>query len=62
MAPPGSLAVTVVTAVPFSTRLRLAVAPPPSEVMTGGSFWLVTVTLMVWVSVRAPSLACTMTL
>ena len=39
----GSVAVTVVTAVWFSAALTAAVAPPPSEVMTGGSFPSVTI-------------------
>ena len=45
----------VVTAVLFSVTLIAAEAPAPFEVITGASFWLVTVTAMVCVSVRLPS-------
>ncbi|MEZ5729483.1 MAG: hypothetical protein R3E48_16725 [Burkholderiaceae bacterium] len=46
------MAATVVTAVMFSATLTDALAPPPSEVMTGSlSLTGVTVTLMAWVSV-----------
>ena len=58
----ASLAVTVVTAVLFSATLTAAFAPPPSLVMTGVlSLTGVTVTAIVCMSVRLPSLTCTMT-
>ena len=58
----SSVAVTVVTAVWFSTTLAVAVEPPPSEVITGtASFTSVTVTVMVCVSALVPSLAFTST-
>ncbi|MFC3533650.1 hypothetical protein ACFOLG_15875 [Vogesella facilis] len=38
----GSVAATVVTAVPFSAMFTVALAPPPLEVMTGASFTLAT--------------------
>ena len=57
-----SVAVTVVTAIAFSTTLTLAEAPPPSLVMTGLlSLTAVTVTAMACVSVFAPSLTFTIT-
>ncbi len=37
VSPSGSLAVTVVTAWPFSATLSAAVAPPPFEVMVGAA-------------------------
>ena len=57
----GSVAATVVTAVEFSTTLTAALAPPPLEVITGASFWLVTVTAMAWLSVSDPSETPTVT-
>ena len=57
----GSVAVTVVTAVVFSATEAAAVAPPPSDVMTGGSLTLVTVTAIACVSTRLPSETCTIT-
>src|SRR6266566_8255670 len=57
----GSVAVTVVTAVVFSATEAEAVAPPPFEVIVGGSFWLVTVTAISgdqgWVASSIGSLA-----
>ena len=43
-----SVAVTVVTAVVFSATTNAAVAPPPSEVMTGRSFTGATFTVIVF--------------
>ena len=43
-----SVAVAVVTAVVFSATTNAAVAPPPSEVMTGRSFTGVTFTVIVF--------------
>ena len=57
----GSVAVTVVTAVPFSARTKRAVARPPSDVMVGVSLPLTIVTAMDWVTTRLPSEACTWT-
>jgi len=58
----ASVAVTVVTAVPFSATETLAVAPAPFEVITGAlSLTSVTVTAIAWVSVRAPSETLTVT-
>ena len=58
----ASLAVTVVTGRVFSARLMAAVAPPPLLLITGVlSFTGVTVTAMAWVSLRNPSLTCTVT-
>ena len=54
MSPSGSELVTVVTAVWFSAAFTDAVAPPPFEVIAGASLTLVTVTVMVWRSVRVP--------
>jgi len=51
----SSSAVTVVTDVWFSSTLTSAVAPPPSEVITGASFTSSTVTVMVCTSVVMPS-------
>ncbi len=45
------MAVTVVTVVVFSATLTLAVAPPPSLVMTGATF---TVMLTTSISVSGP--------
>ena len=54
--------VTVVTAVLFSATDTLAELPAPLDVMTGASFWFVTVTAIVCVSVPpAPSEAATIT-
>ena len=41
----GSVAVTVVTAVVFSRIVTAAVAPPPFDVIRGGSFTFVTLTV-----------------
>ena len=58
----GSVALTSVTAVVFSATFTVAAAPPPLEVITGGSLTLVTVTAIVWVSVPPrPSATCTVT-
>ena len=57
-----SVAVAVVTAVVFSLTLRLALAPPPSLVMTGAwSLPSVMVTVRAWVSVCTPSRTSTIT-
>ena len=45
----------------FSAIVRAAVAPAPSEVITGASFTLVTVAASACVSVKTPSLALTIT-
>ena len=57
-----SVAVAVVTAVVFSAIVSAAVAPPPSEVKTGASFALTTVTAKSCTSVKTPSetLICTL--
>jgi hypothetical protein len=47
--------------IPFSFTVILAVAPPPSEVMTGASLTLVTVTASARVTAFVPSLARTIT-
>ena len=57
----GSAAVRVVAAVVFSLTDTVPVGPPPADVITGASLVLVTVTLMVWLSVRFPSETCTVT-
>ena len=58
----ASVAATVVTAVPFSATLTVALAPPPSLVITGLlSLTDVTVTAIACVSVNVPSLTCTVT-
>ncbi len=59
----ASLAVTVVTAVPFSATFTLAVAPPPLLVITGAlSLTGVTVTAIACVSLKPPpSLTITVT-
>ena len=61
MVPSTSVAATVVTAVTPSSTLRVAVAPPELLVITGASFVLVMVTVMVWSSVKIPSEARTIT-
>ena len=61
MAASGSVAVTVVTAVPFSATVSAAVGPPPLEVIAGASLTFVTVTEINCVSVSAPSDTSTMT-
>ena len=56
------MALTSVTAVVFSATFTVAAAPPPLEVIAGGSLTLVTVTAIVWVSVPPrPSATCTVT-
>src|SRR3954469_21828466 len=57
----GSVAVTVVTVAVFSATLTAAVAPPPFDVIAGGSLTLVTVTAIACVSVVNPSDTWTMT-
>ena len=47
----------MVTAVTFSLIVRLAVSPPPFEVITGASFALVTVIARLRVVLKLPSLA-----
>jgi len=48
------VAATVVTAVVFSSMEMAAVSPPSLEVISGASFTLSTVTVMVCTSVRVP--------
>ena len=57
----GSPAPTVVTVVEFSVALTVADGPPPSVEMTGASLVLRMVSWIVWVSLKAPSKARTMT-
>ncbi len=54
------MAATVVTAVVFSATVTDVAAAPPPLVMTGvRSFTGFTVTAIAWVSLRLPSLTCT---
>ena len=54
MTAPAGAAALRSTIDPRSAAFTEAVTPPPSEVITGASLASVTVTVMVWTSVRVP--------